>query len=405
MENNTFTSLHRLRAGRRTQTRQLGDRVERALKKDPAMEDLARSPSPAPTPDQQIETSLDRRRAEKRSRILREVVDLFLERPAAYTGPQLELFERVMLKLIDQVDLEVRTHLSERLAPGEHTPPKVARRFAGDDEIAVAGPMLARSPCLDEDFLVASALTKSQKHLLAISTREWIGPRVTDVLVERGDRKVVMTLAANERANFSDAGHSALAERATHDQELVRTVLSRANISRPQMLSLVEKASAAVRQQLLAEGTQGASEIADIVREANRRLRAESQLTSAGYERARQTVATLQSNGGLSESALMRFMHRAQFEEVVVTLAEMSGLPLPDVERMLVETSHDRLLIVSRALGLSWNVVGELVVMNQTKAPEIMERLRVRYLAIPRQTAIRTLQFHQLRARAQEGAA
>jgi uncharacterized protein (DUF2336 family) len=369
------------------------------------MESLQRSASAADASDRQIEKSLELRRANKRGRILREVVDLFLERPAEYTGTQLELFERVMLKLIDQVDIEVRAHLSERLAPGAYTPPRVAQHFASDDAIAVAGPMLSQSPCLDEDFLVASALTKSQQHLLAISSREWIGPRITDVLVDRGDRTVVMRLAANEGATFSDAGHSALAERARHDRELARTALCRANISRPQMLALVERASAAVREQLIAEDARGATQIIDVVREANRRLRADSQLTSEGFERARQRIAALQRSSGLSESDLLRFVHQSQFEEVVVALSVMSGLGSTDIERMLVEASHDRLLIVARALGLSWGVVGELVAMTQHKSPDAMERLRLRYLAIPRQTAIRTLHFHQLRARAQDGAA
>jgi len=230
---------------------------------------------------------------------------------------------------------------------------------------------------------------------------------VTDVLVDRGDRMVVMTLATNDGAKFSEAGHSALVERARDDQQLALTVLCRPDISRPQMLALVERASAVVRQQLIAEGALKVQEIADVVREANRRLRTTSQASSEGYVQARERVAVVQRSRGLSEQVLLGFIHEAHFEEVVVTLSEMSGLAATDIERMLIEMAHDRLMIVARALGLSWNVVCELVVMNQPqrKTPEAMERLRLRYLAIPQQTATRTLRFHQLRNRAQDGAA
>jgi uncharacterized protein (DUF2336 family) len=368
------------------------------------MEDLHAISDPS---EAQSEQSLAHRRTDKRGRILREVVDLFLERPAVYTDVQRELFERVMAKLIDQVDEEVRAHLSEKLAPGEYTPSSVAQRLAGDAAISVAGPMLARSPVLDDDFLVESAKTRSQQHLLAISSRASVGTRVTDVLVDRGDRMVVMTLAANDGAKFSEAGHSALVERARDDQQLALAVLCRPDISRPQMLALVERASAVVRQQLIAEGALKVQEIADVVREASRRLRTGSQITSDGYVRARERVGELQRTSGLSETVLLGFIHEARFEEVVVTLSEMSGLAATDLERMLVEMAHDRLMIVARALGLSWNVVSELVVMNQPqrKTPEAMERLRLRYLSIPPQTATRTLRFHQLRTRAQDGAA
>ena len=374
------------------------------------MEDLQRMELAAEA-DPRIETSLDHRRADKRGRILREVVDLFLDRPQDYTGAQLELFERVMFKLIDQVDLEVRAHLSEQLAPGAHTPSQIARHLASDSEISVAGPMLSQSPRLDDEFLVESAKTKSQEHLRAISARKSIAPRITDVLVDRGDRMVVLTLAGNSGAKFSEKGQSALLDRACDDAQLAHAVWCRPDIPRPQLLALLDKASAAVRQQLVAEGQissgSHAHEIANVVQEANRRLRSDSQAISSGYFRARQRVAAVQQRSGLSEQALLGFIHEQCFEEVVVALAEMSGLVATDIERMLVEKTHDRLMIVAKALGLSWNVVAELVAMNQSPptTPEALERLRYRYLSIPQQTATRTLQFHQMRAKAQHGAA
>jgi hypothetical protein len=222
---------------------------------------------------------------------------------------------------------------------------------------------------------------------------------------------VVLTLAGNSGAKFSEKGQSTLLDRACDDAQLAHAVWCRPDIPRPQLLALLDKASAAVRQQLIAEGQMSsglrAREIADVVQEANRRLRSDSQAISSGYFRARQRVAAVRQRSGLSEQALLGFIHEQCFEEVVVALAEMSGLVATDIERMLVEKTHDRLMIVAKALGLSWNVVVELVAMNQSPpiTPEALERLRYRYLSIPQQTASRTLQFHQMRAKAQHGAA
>jgi len=342
-----------------------------------------------------------------RQRILERITDLFAAGSRGYNGDQIALFDDVLQELVADIEVQARARLAQRLAHIQTSPPGIIRALAFDDSIVVAEPVLKYSQQLSDADLAENARTKSQEHLLAIAQRLKLSETVTDVLVDRGDRMVVMTLAANDGAKFSEAGHSALVERARDDQQLALAVLCRPDISRPQMLALVERASAVVRQQLIAEGALKVQEIADVVREASRRLRTGSQITSEGYVRARERVGELQRTSGLSETVLLGFIHEARFEEVVVTLSEMSGLAATDLERMLVEMAHDRLMIVARALGLSWNVVSELVVMNQPqrKTPEAMERLRLRYLSIPPQTATRTLRFHQLRTRAQDGAA
>jgi len=50
---------------------------------------------------------------------------------------------------------------------------------------------------------------KGQDHLLAISGRTDLPEAVTDVIVDRGERKVIESLATTRGAPFSDAGYSA----------------------------------------------------------------------------------------------------------------------------------------------------------------------------------------------------
>ena len=104
------------------------------------------------------------------------------------------------------------------------------RRLARDDEIAVAGPVLAQSVRLTPTDLVDIAETKSQAHLLAISGRDAIEPVVTDVLVHRGDEKVVRTVVANPGASFSDNGFGVLVRRANEDEAVSERLARRADI-------------------------------------------------------------------------------------------------------------------------------------------------------------------------------
>src|SRR5205814_6574750 len=101
-----------------------------------------------------------------------------------------------------------------------NAPLNVIHRLAFDDEIAVAGPVLRESERLDDDTLVANASIKSQAHLLAISQRKIIAEQVTDVLVERGNREVVNSVAGNEGARFSGAGFLHMVKRAEGDSIL-----------------------------------------------------------------------------------------------------------------------------------------------------------------------------------------
>ena len=113
-----------------------------------------------------------------------------------------------------------------------HATDQLARKFASDDCIEVAGPILKRSERLDTETLIACARTKSQQHLLAISKRRSVPELVTDVLVVRGSNEVVSSVAANNGANFSSSGFLHLVRRSEGDSILAESVGLRKDIPR-----------------------------------------------------------------------------------------------------------------------------------------------------------------------------
>ena len=349
-----------------------------------------------------LSNALSTRSAAERGRIVREVADLFLHEPAAYSSAQVDLFDDVLMKLVEQIDVEVKTQLAGQLAESDRAPPTIIRRLANDADIAVARPLLARSPCLDEEFLVESASTRSQDHLLAIASRAAIGHRVTDVLADRGDEKVALALAGNHGAELSPYGYALMIERATDSGRLARVVWNRNDISRRQALALFEKASAVVRRELESAGVKKHEQITVAVQLAARKLQEKTQESSSAYARAHSRIAALQKTGGLAESHVLSFARQGEFEEVVIAIAALSRLPAADTERMLLEETNDRMFIVLKAIGLSWTTLRQILRMNRA-APfptEQLERWRAKYQAVPREAAAKTLQFHQLRQKA-----
>jgi len=341
----------------------------------------------------------------ERSRVVRQVADLFLTHSNNCSADQVDLFDSVIMKMVGHIDQAVRVYLAERLAVIDNAPREVIKTLASDDAITVAGPVLTQSPALDEEFLVDSARTRSQEHLVAISLRKVVGQRVTDVLMDRGNDQVVLTLAQNNGAELSERGYSAMVERARDNWQLAQAVWYRPDIPRPHLVALFEKASEAVRHQFETESDRKIDAIAAAVRLARQQLEEASQEQSSAYADARQHIAKLKETGGLSEAHILSFARQGQFEEVVVAVAELGELPAIDTERMILDESHDRLFVVAKAIGLSWTCVRQILLLNQTvqRPSEYLEHLRSKYQAMPREVASKGLRFHQLRERARYG--
>jgi hypothetical protein len=184
---------------------------------------------------------------EERRRILERIADLFAAGSRGYTGRQIALFDDVLQKLCADIEVKARARLARRLAPIGNAPPFLMRSLAFDDAIAVAQPILIHSPQLSDADLIENATRKSQEHLLAIAQRLKLSERVTDVLVERGDSRVIQKVAANTGARFSLAGYEKLTRRARRSRRLTLALARRSDLPRQYFLKLLETASASVR--------------------------------------------------------------------------------------------------------------------------------------------------------------
>jgi uncharacterized protein (DUF2336 family) len=200
-------------------------------------------------------------------RILERVADLFAAGSRGYSSKQIALFDDVLQKLCADIEVKARARLARRLAHIDNAPPQLVRSLAFDDAIAVAQPILIHSPQLSDTDLVENAATKSQDHLFAIAQRLRLSERVTDVLVERGHRRVIHKVAANTGARFSLAGYDKLTQRARRDRRLTFTLARRRDLPRQYFLKLLETASASVRAKLEDANPEAAAAIRDTVDE------------------------------------------------------------------------------------------------------------------------------------------
>src|ERR1700753_4061292 len=197
----------------------------------------------------------------RRVEALRRVTDLFINGAVDYSDEQVGLFDDVFQCLIHHIETSAKALLSNRLAPLDTAPPQTIRALAFDDVIEVAAPVLSLSERLDDEALIETARTKSQAHLMAISTRRVLSGAVTDVLVLHGDHDVVQSTVNNPGAEFSERGFTRLVSRAENDENLSTCVALRPTIPRHLYLKLVAKASATVRARLEAANPKFAQQV------------------------------------------------------------------------------------------------------------------------------------------------
>ena len=175
----------------------------------------------------------------RRAEASRRIAELFLLGAASFRPDHVDLFDGVLIDLVPHTEPAARADLAERLSVLANAPRGLVGQLAREDEISIAGPLLRRSPVIDEQALIEIARIKGQGHLLAMSERSTLSPGLTDVILRRGDREAVRRAAGNAGAHFSQAGYSALIKRAGHDGVLTLTVGQRDDLSASQLKDLL----------------------------------------------------------------------------------------------------------------------------------------------------------------------
>jgi uncharacterized protein (DUF2336 family) len=343
--------------------------------------------------------------AKRRLRIMLRIADLFAAGARNYSGQQIAVFDDVLQELTADIELGARAELAHRLARIDGAPPRVVRSLAFDDAIEVAGPVLTHSAQLTDGDLIENASTKSQAHLLAIAQRLQLSEAVTDVLVARGDRRVVNKVVRNRGARFSLAGYEKLTVHARRDKRLTLALGRRGDLPRQCFIKLLEAASDSVRARLEAEHPQAEDDIRDVVDDVATLMQREARAGSEAHAAAARDAKSRFRVAGASEASVHAPARAQEFEKTVVALARLGRFPVDLVERALLDEGEDMVLLFAKAAGCSWTTTRELLTMyaaNRKLTPDDMTRSFERFDKLSRKTAqsIVSFQAHSQKQRA-----
>jgi uncharacterized protein (DUF2336 family) len=342
----------------------------------------------------------------RRVEMLRNITDLFMAGGADHADDQLQLFDDVFACLVQNIEVSAKAVLAKRLAPHPAAPLRIIHTLAFDDAIEVAQPVLTQSPRLDDNALIESARSKSQAHLLAISKRAQLSDAVTDVLVERGDIEVVTSVAGNPGAEFSESGYTKLVDRAQGNDHLATSIGTRSNIPRHHLLRLLAKASETVRERLQAAHPEAPEEIDGIVRQVAANAQQRSANDDTAVIAARRYVDKLHEAGELNEAQVAQFARDSKFNETNAAIGCLTNVPFVNVERMMIESRSEGVMVLSKVLDFAWPTVKAILDMRGGIQGQSNDEAFTRssYERLKPSTARQVMRFHKMQQQPAEAA-
>jgi uncharacterized protein (DUF2336 family) len=313
---------------------------------------------------EQLNDAVARGTAGQRAEILHRITELFVASSASYSEDQIGFFDDILIQLSASIEQSARVALAKRLAPHPRAPLRISRTLASDDAIDVAAPVLEQSQRLDSATLLSAARNKSQRHLLALSKRNSLDESLTDVLVARGCQSVVLNMARNPGARFSDTGFTVLTAKSQDDDELAVSVGLRRDVPRQHLLHLLVRASHSVRQKLEAANPSMSVVIREAVSQAAHKVLAKNEAIVRDYTSACQRIEAMNAADQLTRNEVAAFAAAGQFEETVAALAVLCELPVEEVDRAMNQEQPDAVLIIAKAIGITSEAAGDILRMR-----------------------------------------
>lgn len=330
--------------------------------------------------------------------MLRRITDLFLGGADQFAPEHVGIFDDVIGFLIAEIETQALAELSRRIAPVPNAPDGVVRKLAINDDIAVAGPVLRRTPLADAD-LEQIAETRGQGHLLAISERPGLTEALTNILVRRGDGAVARSVVTNRQARFSPDSFSKLVQRAKLDGVLAERIGSRTDIPPHLFRQLVLQATEVVQKRLLASARpETREEILRVLSQVSDAVGATA--APRNYDAALAIVRDMQKDGRLNEAAITGFARNQKYEETIAGLATLSAVPVETVDRLMSGDRSDPVIILARAANFGWETVRAIIESRggaRGTSTQAIDAAKQNYDMLSPATAERVVRFWQVR--------
>jgi len=341
------------------------------------------------------ETSSDRRRE-----LLREITDVFLQNPESYNAKESEYFGEIMGKVAYDLERQVREELASKLASEAAAPPDLIRKLAGD-EISVARPVITESPVLKEEDLIEIAESRGQEHMFAITKRSDIGENLSEVLVKKGDDRVVEGLVRNETAKISRNTMQKVVERAESSTGLQAPLVDRPDLPADLMKDMLAFVSEDIKAKIMDQTNLiNADKLDEILEDVGTKIENKSNLRKNSKSKPEVLIEELVRNGELNENKLVELAKQRKIPEFICGLAHIAELDISATRRAIMDRSGEGLAIVCKSCNFTqatFSTFINYVWPDSERSIEQSCKLIALYNQVTMETAQRVMRFWRVR--------
>lgn len=323
-------------------------------------------------PAPQFERLLDLARSkmgDDRRRLVLAVADLceLAARAAPATSARAD---ELLSLLLRQAEFEIRQALAERLADAAWAPVEMVRLLARD-EIAIAQPIIDRSPLLKDPDLLALLQETTLDHQIAVAGRRDLSEPVAHAIVAAAEPTVMAALADNPTAAIAPSDLSRLVDHARCVAGL-RAPLARHPRMTPALgVRLYALVSDALREALCARFALPREDLDEALQEAAAQARLQFSNGPAApdddaIDRERRLIEKLHQGDQLRPGYLMRALGEGRLTLFQLALAKLSGLSPSAIEAACQAEQSLDLAIACRRAGIDRCVF--TTVLNRIRA-------------------------------------
>ena len=345
--------------------------------------------------------------SERRRELLREITEVFLDDPSSYNSTESQYFGEIMGKVAYDLERQVREELAAKLAAEAAAPPDLIKRLAGD-EIEVARPVITESPVLQESDLIDIAESQGQEHLMAMTERTDIGERLSDVIVDKGDDRVVEGLVRNETAQIGRNTMEKVVARAESSEALQEPLVDRPDLPADLMKDMLAFVTEDIKNKILEQTNAVNSEKLDeLLGDVGSKLENQAEMRNSGKSKPEMLIATLLATGQLNEAKLVELARQRQVPELICGLSELAELDIPTTRRAIMDRTGEGLAIVCKSCGFSQTTFSTLVNHVWPDSERSIEQsctLIALYNQVTSETAQRVMRFWRVRQNSDNGA-
>jgi uncharacterized protein (DUF2336 family) len=287
--------------------------------------------------------------SDSRRRLLENMTDLFLSSDARLSDRERALMEEIIVKLVHEMEMQVRSELAERLAASDAAPKELIVLLA-NDAIEIARPVLQQSRLLQDSDLIEIVRQRTQEHRLMVAARNGVSETVAQALIDFGDDQVIETLIANRDSTISRQAVEYLVEESRRVDRFQQPLLQRPDLPIELVTRMFWWVSAGLRQAILTQHPIEEMLLDELLEDS---AAAVANKSGPRQSDAEKLAATMTERGAMGERYVLQNLRSGHVLAAIAGLAKMANADLATVRRVVFDPGGEALAACCKAAELS----------------------------------------------------